>query len=58
MATYFNLVPCKGFVLKQSLINRTSRSVIQGTLRKDSQGALKENLLVRGDILHQAQSFI
>ena len=58
MATYFNLVPWKGFAWKQSFINRTTSSATQGTLRVHSQGALKENPMVRGGILYQAQSSI
>ena len=56
IAKYFSLVPCKGFVRKQSFINCTKRSATQCTLRAHSQSALKENPLVRVDILHQDQS--
>ena len=58
MVAYFNLVPCKEFVWKQSFINCTTRCATYGTLSVHSQGALKNNLLLQGDILHQAQSFI
>ena len=55
MATYFNLVPCKGFIWKQSFINCTTRSATYGTLGVHSRGALKNNLLLQGDTLHLAQ---
>ena len=54
MATFFNLAPRKGFVWKQSFINRTTRGATEGKLRVYSEGALKKNLLVQGYILHQA----
>ena len=44
MVTYFNLVLCKGFIWKQSVINHTTRSATNGTLRLHTHGALKENL--------------
>ena len=57
MATYFNLVPCKGFVWKQFFINWTTRCATYGTLSVHSQGALKNNFLLQGDLLHQTQSY-
>ena len=58
MATYFNLVPCKGFLWKQSFNNCTTIRATYGTLTVPSQDALKNNILLQGVILHQAQSFI
>ena len=42
MATFFNLAPRKGFVWKQSFINRTTRGATEGTLRVYSEGGPKK----------------
>ena len=52
MATCFNLVPCKGFVWKQSFINCTTRCATYGTLSVHSRGALKNYLLRQGEMFH------
>ena len=54
MATHFNLVSSEEIFWKQAFMNCTTRSAAYGTLRVQSQGALKQNTLAQIDILHQA----
>ena len=58
MATYFNLVPCKGFVWKKPFINCTTRFATYCRLSVHSQGALISKLLLPWGILRKVQSFI